>query len=358
VEAEQEQKPKKGLNFGQSAANASLVAVIGGAFITYFRSESTPGWAQGMISAEYVRMSIHVVGFACAVLGLLSIRKFGRKGILLAALLGLWWNLAYVVFVGPKRIQAIHARAKESAAAQVASQAVNVPTQVARPNPVPATPPKEVIDYAATDFHRLDAAYQRAEQALGRETGENATVVKGWILTLNAWSNQCSKAAQAEKALVDADVLNPATIQSREDFVKRRKTANAWNFAVNDWQNELHLLYGRYTGLMREAGVSPERQMIEGERLQAQTINAVKNALPVCAAQKEVASQMNYTVGALETEHVYWSAREAKTGQNFQPRADSAQWKERVDKLSNALNKLNEVRRQLGLAESALQLPK
>lgn len=358
MEADQKQKQTKGLNFGQAAATASLVAVIAGSVVVsgFYGSNATPTMVESRIYAEYVRMLIHVTGFVFAVVALLAMHKFGRKGILLAAMLGLWWNLAYVVFVGPKRIQAIHARAKQPAGVHVASQAVNV--QVATPNPAPTAPPKEVINYSATDFYRLDAAYQRAEQALGREKDENAAVVKAWMLTLNAWSNQLAKVAQAEKALLDADVLNPATIQSREDFVKRRQTANAWNFAVNDWQNELHILYGRYTGFLREAGVSSERQMIEGERLQAQTINAVKNTLPLCAAQKEVASRMNHAVGAVETEHAYWSAREAKTGQPFQPRADSAQWKERMEKLGNALTKLNEVRRQLGLSESTLQVPK
>src|SRR5687767_37740 len=104
--ADEQAKPAKQRNFGQTAALASLVAVIA-CWVIHLAYSGPPKSAtleQGKFYAEIVQIILRIGGILCAMVALVSIRRFGAKGILAAALLGLLWNSGYFILGGPKRL--------------------------------------------------------------------------------------------------------------------------------------------------------------------------------------------------------------------------------------------------------------
>jgi hypothetical protein len=338
-------------NWGRAAAQASLITAIFAWLVgqAFKGPHSSPAMEQARIVAELVRGGLYVGGTLCALLGLFAIRKFGRQGILGAASFGVFLNLGYLYIVGWSSASTLYARQATTTAKQ---QTATPTSSVAQLNG-----PRFIIDYDALEFHKLELAHERAAQALTRQNGEDAAVLQAWIATVREWTNMVGKVRKAEQAVAKAAVLNPATITSRKDFTTRRQLANAWYTAVNDWQNELHEMRSRYSRNLIEQRVSDQRRALEVQRLLVATPGGVKIAVAHCAGQKEVATQINFALTALETEHAYWSVRQSKRAGTFQVRPNSEFWDEPMKRLASAVEALKQLRQELGLPEPLFKVP-
>ena len=334
-------------NWGRTAAQASLVTAIFAWLIgqAFKGPHSSPTMEQARIIAELIRGGLYVGGTLCALLALFSIRKFGRQGILGAASFGVFLNLGYLYVVGWSSASTLYAR-------QTAAVKQTATSSVAHVNG-----PRFIVDYDALEFHKLEVAHERAAQALSRQNGEDAAVLQAWMATVREWTNLVGKVRKAEQVLAKAAVLNPATITSRKDFTTRRQLANAWYTAANDWQNELHEIRSRYSRNLIEQRVSDERRALEIQRLLVATPGGVKIAIAHCAGQKEVATQANFALTALETEHAYWSVRQGKRAGTFQIRPNSEFWDEPMKRLSSAVEALKQLRQELGIPDPVLKVP-
>jgi hypothetical protein len=344
--ATNEQSPEtKKRNFGQIAANASLVAVIAAWVVrTGFNGPNTsPTLEQGKFYAEIVRMLLYGGGLVCAIVALVSIPKHGRKGILPAALLGLLFNSGYFIRGGPKQLPALRAHARA-----LANESSAAPDATAQAQPRAQTPPaKEVINYAATDFQQLDKICGAAREAAIKESAEDALVLQTWAAVLETLLEGRQKAMEAEKALIAANVLNPATIKSTDDFVRRRWIANAWSAAVHESELQFQRLPGLYSQQLAQRGVQHDRISLESDRLSKNLPKAAIDAnRALHGAEQAVAVRFNYAVSALETE---WSYSRDRTA--FQPREDSATWNENIEALRKAQDTLKRHRQQLHLPD-------
>jgi len=336
---------KKKRNLGQAAANASLVAVIAAWIIAaaYKGPNNSATMEQGKFYAELVRMILYGLGVVCAIVALASIRKYGAKGILCAAVVGLLWNAGYFILGGPKQLPALRAYAR-SVAAQGDGGAT---LPVANSRQVAAMPAKEVVDYGAIDFQRLDKFATAARDAAARESGEDARVLQAWADMLSALVAARQKAQEAENKLIAADVLNPATVKDPDDFVKRRWIANEWSIALHESELQFQHLPGIFTRHLFTSGVSNQRAALENQRLMKDVPKATIEAnRALHSAEDAVAVRFNYAITALETEWAYARDRAA-----FKPRADSANWKEMTGALAKAQDALKKQRQELGLAD-------
>ena len=90
-------------NLGQAAATASLVAAIMTWIIRaiYGGPQQSDTLETGKYYAEVLRIIVHLSGIVCAIVAFASIRKYGTRGILVAALPGLFWNSGYFMIVAP-----------------------------------------------------------------------------------------------------------------------------------------------------------------------------------------------------------------------------------------------------------------
>lgn len=347
--ANEDRQEKKRLNFGQATANASLVAVIAAWVIrmAYTGSGATATLEQGKYYAEIVRMLLYGTGAVCAVIALFSMRKYGHKGIVLAALLGLLWNGAYFVRGGPKGLPALRAHAR-TVAENVEASYVAPPRQTPVPAAArPSAPAKQVIDYGAINFLEVEPVREAALQAASNESGEDALVLQAWADTLGLVSAARQKVGDAEKSLIAGDVLGTRGITSNQDFVKRRWLANDWAAAVHESEQALQVLTGRFSQKLHQRNVSPERVSVELDCLRKGIpAAAVDAARTIHGAEQAVATQFNYAISALETE---WSV--ARDRNAFQPRADNPNWKERSEALSTVQTFLKEQRQRLGLPD-------
>jgi hypothetical protein len=327
-----------------------LVWILGAAFRGPAPSD-TLDLARPLV--ELLRFGLCAIGVVCAIAGLCYIRRFGTKGILTAALVGLFFDGGALIFVFPKQLPKVRARLAQGyvpeshrggavmAGVEPARNSTPPPV-VPQPPPIPA-PDKPVVNYAAVQFHQLTAARTAAIDAAEREKGEDAAVLKAWAAALSKLIESQAAATSSEKSLVAADVFNPSGVKSSDDFVRRRGMANAWWSAVHQWESEIQRLSGLFFTELAQRGVSSERREIELERLK-ETRPAAKDATALCKAEKEVASQYNYTINVLE-EH--WIP--AGTQPNFKARSGSERWKTQSDKLKGAIQSLNEVRQARGL---------
>jgi hypothetical protein len=336
-----EQKRKR--NFGQHAALASLVSVIAAWVVglAYSGPATSATLEQGKFYAEFLRMILYGWGAICAIVALISIRKYGPKGILVAALLGLLWNSSYFIRGGPKQLPVLRAYARQIAALPDPDFRA---AQSARPSAA-ATPAKQVIDYAAVDFQQLDKLREGALKAAAAEPGENALMLLGWADTLETLLAGRQKASDAEKKLIAADVLNPATVKSTDDFTRRRWVANDWSTAVHESEQLLQRLPALFRQNLIDRGVFDEGPAVEN-LIRHLPRAAVEAHRTLHGAEQAVAVQFNYTISALEAERGYSADRSA-----FQPRADSAAWKEQTDKLARAQEILRQHRQQIGLSD-------
>ena len=334
-------------NWGKTAAQASLFTAIFAWLIgqAFKGPPATPTLEQAKLYAEIIRVGFYLGGALCALVAICSIRRFGREGILTAAMFGVFLNLGYLYVVGLSGAQRLYAREFQNT-----NRVVSV--QTAQPGI-----PKAVVDYEAVEFYHLNAAREQAMQAFPRATGEDATVLQAWIATIDDWIALRAKVSAAEQRVATAAILEPATIMSTQSFVDRRQLANAWHSAANDWQNELHAVRARYARHLAAKGVSELRRGTELDRLHAGTPGSLKITIAHCATQKEVAVQLNHALNALQTEHAYWSVREGRSGGAFQVSPHSQLWRERMEQLSGALESLEHLRRELGIKGPVINLP-
>jgi len=205
---------------------------------------------------------------------------------------------------------------------------------------------REVVDYASVDFLQPGKAQAAAQEAAEKETGEDAQVLQSWADMLAALVTARQKAQDAEKKLIAADVLNPATVKDTDDFVKRRWIANDWSMALHESELQLQRMPGIHMRHLASRGVAHERIAVENQRLMKSLPKAsVDASRALHTAEDAVAGRFNYAVSALETEWAY-----SRDRANFQPRPDSANWKEMTGALAKAQETLKQQRQQLGLA--------
>jgi hypothetical protein len=297
----EERQEKKRLNLGQAAANASLVAIIAAWVIggIYRGPGPTATLEQGKYYGEIVRICLYGLGALCALIALVSMRKYGRKGIILAAIVGLLWNSSYFILGGHKRLPALRAYARTVAEDAARGEVARVPPprpivhQTAPRAPQPAAPAKEVIDYGAINFLEIESAREGALKAVGNESGDDALVLQAWADTLGLVIAARQKASDAEKKLIAGDVLSPSGITSNNEFVRRRWLANDWARAVHDAEQALQVVPGRFTQQLYQRKVSPERVSIETDRLtKGIPAAATATARNILGAEQAVATSL------------------------------------------------------------------
>ena len=327
-------------NFGQTAAKASLVAVILLWIIRamYSGPPQSDTLEMGKYYAEILGIVVRVCGIACAIIALLSIPRYGIRGILVTALLGLFGNSAYFIYGGHKRLPILRAYARG-----VDKGGVDRGIAAAR---VAAAPTKEVITYSTIDFLQLEKEKAAALSAAESASDENALVLRAWAATLEDVMGARRRAAEAEQKLIAATVLDVASIKSTEDFVRRRWIANDWATRMHEAGLQLRGLPTVYRRCLAERGVSSARSALEADRIAANPPRkSLETAMALYVAEQNVATRFNLAVSALEDE---WNA--ASDRASFQPRADSAAWKGALEALATAQNTLKLQREQLGVA--------
>jgi hypothetical protein len=328
-------------NFGQNASMASLVAVIlawiiGAAYSGPPRSDTLE---MGKYYAELLRIAVYVGGIICATLALFSIRKYGTKGILLAALVGLSWNAGYFLMGGHKRLPILRAYARG-----VNEGGIDKGIASAR---VAAASTKEVIAYGVIDFQRLDQHASAALAAVETASDVDALVLRGWGESLQQITAMRRRAAEAERKLIAANVLEVANIQSAEEFARRRWLANDWATAVHEAAVQLQLLPTIYRRQLTELGVSSARSGLEADRIVANLPRqSLEAALALHVAEQGVATRFNLAISALEDE---WKAARDRAASPSRP--DSSSAKQTLDALAAAQNTLKRQRENLGLSD-------
>ena len=345
MQAKEPEQPGAHHNWGRTAAQISIaVAIL--AWLIGQAFKGTPVSAtllQVKVYAEVVCMALYIGGATAALIALCAIRKFGPQGIVVTACFGVFLNIGYLHVITWANPEVLHARqTKPSPRVEHSQQQLG-------------TQPHATVDYEGLEFHRLEDALERASEVAFRETPEDKAVRKAWRETLIHWKELRAKVEVAEQLLVAADVFSPS-VASKEDFTRRRQLADGWFTAAMLWERELEALRSRYEANLRQASVTPKRHEIELQRLAVGTEIAGKIALAHCAAQKEVAVHVNHLINALEAEFPGSSVGDAGSG-SFQVRPGSHAWKERCEKLSEAIRMLQTLRLELGLPPPNLRIP-
>jgi hypothetical protein len=181
--------------------------------------------------------------------------------------------------------------------------------------------PAPPIDYDGLDFGKLEEIQKQEWQIAQGLTNDDAGVHFAWAgLMTNLMAVRREMSSQA-KAL--PDILNLSTITNAsqrkvsDQFSNRRKQANEYGRAVDDWKNALKGLESRYGNELLKWDVSGGRCTAELQKLHNIMTDQIhpfslnqRLAIEgrICDAERQIASEYNYAVNSMESYYIYREA--------------------------------------------------
>jgi hypothetical protein len=163
------------------------------------------------------------------------------------------------------------------------------------------------IDYHLVNFENLEESLKAGSSIAQHSSGEDLAVVKAWNQTLADYITARQTLDKAANDFESADILNVHTIIKTgnpktfgDQFIERRRIANAYWAALQDWKTRLSLLRKTYEHQLHAFNVSEGRCSCELDRLAEGTDDSLPRLQAACGADQVVALQCNNAVGSME----------------------------------------------------------